>query len=371
MWCECEEGHMTEEQQNLLSLLAHALFDEPTTVTITDEIKAEAQVQAVSSLIMTDNKVLATNIRVFNIHAQLTEILTGIPFTTFKGYASAYYYPKPSYRPMGDVDFIIPLEYYEEAVKRLIEAGYVERDTTHERHKAFRKDRVEVELHSEIKGIPNGKDGIATVSETAEEKVRELLSDLISTAVTVDTQQGPVIIPDDFHHGLIMLLHVAGHMINDGGVGLRHLCDWAVYVSRVDVGKYKEKLEDVGLWTFACQLTAVSTRCLGLPKQTWAGDWSDDFLTALIEDILAAGNFGRKEAGRNATARMQWTSFSEMTRRHYPQANTITLPVYMIVYVIRYGILMLRGKRRFIKPSTVLGAKGRNELYQKFRLFET
>lgn len=361
----------TESQKDLLSLLAHALFNTPTTSTLTDELKSEAQAHAVSSLIMTDNKTLASNIRVLNAHAELTELFQDIPFTTFKGYAFAFYYPKPGYRPMGDVDLITAPEYYTEAARRLVNAGYVEENSEHQRHKGFRKNKIEVELHSEIKGIPNGRDGIATVSATAEERVRVLLSDLISTARTVDTQQGPVIIPDDFHHGLIMLLHVAGHMINDGGVGLRHLCDWAVYVSRVDVEKFKPQLESVGLWTFACQLTAVSARYLGLSKQEWVGDGSDDFLTALIEDILAAGNFGRKEAGRNATARMKRTSFAEMTRRHYPQANTITLPIYMIAYVIRYGLLLLRGKRRFIKPSTVLSAKGRNNLYQKFQLFET
>lgn len=114
---------MTETQRNLLSLLAHALFSAPTAAILTDEIKAEAQAQAVSSLITTDYNVLASNIRVLHAHAQLTETLSGIPFTTFKGYASAYYYPKPSYRPMGDVDFITAPEYYEEAVKRHIDSG--------------------------------------------------------------------------------------------------------------------------------------------------------------------------------------------------------------------------------------------------------
>ena len=55
----------------------------------------------------------------------------------------------------------------------------------------------------------------------------------------------------------------------------------------------------------------------------------------------------------------------------YPQANTITLPFFMAVNVVRYGGLVLRGQRRFIKPSTFAGAKDRNDLYQKFRLFET
>lgn len=82
---------MTETQRNLLSLLAHALFNAPTTATLTEEVKVEAQAQAVSSLITADNIVLASNIRVLHAHAQLTELLQDIPFTTFKGYASAYY----------------------------------------------------------------------------------------------------------------------------------------------------------------------------------------------------------------------------------------------------------------------------------------
>ena len=262
---------MTKEQSELLSLLSQRLFNKPRIVSITDDIKAEAQAQAVSTLIRSDYKTLGKNIRVINAHVELTQLFSDIPFTTFKGYASAYYYPQPTYRPMGDVDFIVSPENYNAAVERLINAGYTRTGSEHERHEAFRKDKITFELHSEIKGIPNGADGIVTESATATEKVRALLSDLIQTARSVDTQQGKIIIPDDFHHGLIMLLHVAGHMINDGGVGLRHLCDWAVYVNRVDVERFRLQLEDIGLWTFACQLTAVCLRYLGLSEQLWAG----------------------------------------------------------------------------------------------------
>lgn len=167
-----------------------------------------------------------------------------------------------------------------------------------------------------------------------------------------------------------MLLHVAGHMINDGGVGLRHLCDWAVYVDRVDVEKYRVDLQNIGLWTFACQLTAVSSRYLGLPKKEWAGEWPDEFLSPLIEDILAAGNFGQKEAGRRATLQLKKKSFAEMTAERYPQAEGILLPIFMVVNVLRYGWLLARGKRKIIKPSTFVGARDRDRLYKQFRLFE-
>lgn len=362
---------MTKEQSDLLSLLGQKLFNKPISVSITDEIKAEAQAQAVSTLISSDYKILGKNIRVINAHAELSTLLHDLPFSTFKGYASAYYYSQPIYRPMGDVDFIVSPENYSAAVEKLINAGYTRTGSEHERHEAFRKDKVTFELHSEIKGIPNGADGIATESATAEEKVRALLSDLIQTARIVETQQGKIVIPDDFHHGLIMLLHVAGHMINDGGVGLRHLCDWAVYVNRVDVERFRPQLESIGLWTFACQLTAVCSRYLGLPKQYWAGEWPEEFLDIFINDVLSAGNFGKKEAGRRATLALEHSSFAEVTRERYPAARiAVLLPFFMLANIVRYCILIIKGERKFIKPSTFTGAKKRDELYKEFRLFE-
>ena len=361
---------MNAMQEQLLSLLSHVLFDTPTAVTIGPETEAEAKSQAVSTLIGTDYKTLSSNIRVINSHAELTRVLAGIPFTTFKGYASAFYYPVPINRPMGDVDFIVAPEYYPAAVERLEGAGWEKLGFDHERHESFRKNKIEFELHTEIKGIPNGADGIVSDSETAEEKVRTLLADLIETARAVQIQQGTVIIPDDFHHGLIMLLHVAGHMLNDGGVGLRHICDWAVYCHRVDVERFRQQLESVGLWTFACQLTALCSKYLGLPEMDWVGEQDDGFLEALMEDVLAAGNFGTKEAGRRTALEVKKTSFAEITKKRYPQASGIRLPLYMLINVFRYGRLLATGKRRAIKPSTFIGAKGRDELYSRFRLFE-
>lgn len=40
-----------------------------------------------------------------------------------------------------------------------------------------------------------------------------------------------------------MLLHVAGHLINTG-IGLRHLCDWAVFVAKFSDEGFCEMFED-------------------------------------------------------------------------------------------------------------------------------
>ena len=341
-------------------------------VTINQDILMEAKDQSVSTLIAKDYITLGNNIRLLAAHAELTSLLSGIPFTTMKGYASAFYYPEPAMRPMDDVDFIVHPKYFVAAVDRLLQNGWERKDTKHDRHEPFRKEKTIFELHTEIKGIPNGIDGIAVDSDVAGDYVRDLLSDIIETAVTVETQQGSVIIPDDFHHALIMLLHIAGHMINDGGVGLRHICDWAVFVNQVSVETFKYSLEHAGLWTFACQLTAVCSRYLGLPKQGWTGEWTEEFLSLLIEDVMASGNFSCKDAGRMTALNLERSSFAKMTRKRYPQAkeHPVLLPVFMLINLTRFAVEVFTGKRKIIRPSTLSKAKGRNELYRQFRLYE-
>ncbi len=42
----------------------------------------------------------------------------------------------------------------------------------------------------------------------------------------------------------------------------------------------------------------------------------------------------------------------------------------MIVNVVRYGLLLITGKRKIIKPSNIRGCQGEKQLYSQFRLFE-
>ena len=368
---------MAGTQEQLLSLLAGRLFNVPTDVAINDALLQEARLQAVESLISKDLHSIANNMRVIYAHTKLSDTLAEIPFTTIKGYASAYYYSQPILRTMGDVDLYVDADHYDDAIRRFEHSGYRPVDESHERHDTFSKDEVLFELHSEIKGIPNGKDGIKVASDTMESKVRNYLADLIPTARTVETSYGSICIPDDFHHGLIMLLHVAGHMINDGGIGLRHLCDWAVYVDRVDVEKYKTQLQDMGLWTFACQLTAVCSRYLGFRAMPWAGTWDDVFLNQLITDILNAGNFGRKEDGRSTGLALNnegnlVSSFAEMTMHRYNfcKEKPIFLPIGMVMNSMRYLRLVALGKKKLVSPEMISAGAERKALYKQFHLFE-
>ena len=63
------------------------------------------------------------------------------------------------------------------------------------------------ELHFEPAGVPGGKAG---------DYVRKMLEDIQETAVRVENNEFSYIIPDDFHHGLVMLLHMQHHLLAEG-----------------------------------------------------------------------------------------------------------------------------------------------------------
>ena len=365
---------MDKSQELLLHAVSQALFGVPDSAPLPDEVLAEAKMQSVVSLITNDYQAIAANIRCIAAHTEITRLLEDIPFTTFKGFASAFYYSTPEKRMMGDVDFIVPPEYYQAVKERLFAAGWEKSDSNNDHHEEFFKQHISFELHSDINGVPKQAEGISTEfsSVEAEAKVKSLLADLIDTSITIESQQGPIQIPDEFHHGLIMLLHVAHHMIESYGIGLRHLCDWAVYVHQVDLEQYRDRLEGVGLWTFARQLTAVSSAYLGLPEKVWAGEWPDAFLKSFVDDILSSGNFGRKRPGRRSALVLAESSYVEYVKKLIPVSRKykVLLPFAMVIAPLLYVNRMIHGRSKPVKLSTISEARRRVALYNQFQLFQ-
>ena len=322
------------------------------------------------------------------LHEWLSE--AEIPYVILKGSASAAWYPTPMLRMMGDVDFLVDPKDEARAAALLGERGFIRGDVTPEDVSYFRKnpdgELVEFELHHSVKGIPAG---------TAGERTAACLADLIGTALLHETENGSYRIPDAFHHGLILLLHTANPMINSG-VGLRHLCDWAVFVNRFSpedfCALFEEKLRTIGLWRFACLLTALCTETLGSREQPWAAlDAEPELLEAMREDIFAAGNFGGKDEQRLNQAKLMTDkskggvddtgmlrqlvlTMNEKARRAMPAAEKVPalLPAGWIYAGGRHLVRIALGKSPRIKlKETVEGAAERREIYRRFHLFET
>lgn len=397
---------LSEIQSTLLRIVCSQLFQKPLPNVVQIEWEAllkEAEQQTVFSIVYTAVEELLpeivlskartqyflhmrSSIRNAHQHGELHELLSEhkIPDVIIKGMASAAYYPDPFLRAMGDVDFLVPKEKLEETKKLLLERGYTTNENSnHHAHLAFHKGPEVLEMHLESNGIPEGQKG---------DICRNYLSNVIETANTYETQNERFLVPDAFHHGLVMLLHTATHMINTG-IGLRHLCDWAVFVGKLEEKEFRslfeEKLKTAGLWRFAQLLTQLSIEYLGCPIREWAMEFVDhELLQSMIEDVFAGGNFGKKDAERINEAKLFTTrdsgtvnnsrtvmlrALSEKAYRMMPMCRKIKLllPIGWLVVGVKHMSLILRGKRPKIHISKMLrGAETRRGIYKEFQLFQ-
>ncbi len=395
---------LREQEKILLDILANNLFNAGRKVDLNEgnlnAVWCEAYAQAVTLMAFhnSENEILksekcgyirkklsqtlADNAKVDFEHIRICNIMknAGIPCTVLKGFASALYYPDPLMRSMGDVDFLVDTDNFEDASKALEEKGYESNGKNHDVHDVFLGKVCRCEMHFQPSGIPHGIAGV---------KVRKYLSGLLENSEKVKTELGEITMPSTFHHGLIILLHMCHHLTGDG-LGLRHLCDWAVFLNTVGeekfLGLFEKVIKDIGLWDFAKIMTFISCEYLGLPGMVWAKDADKKLADYILIDIIIGGNFGQKNADR-AHESLIITSKNEkeisMLRQFIISANSIVyknwkaakkhkilLPFGWIFFGGRYIIRSVFGKRPKIRPQKVTKqASERIDIYTELRLF--
>lgn len=403
-----EKGSLMQKINNnqtiLLDLCAKSLFDKDITIhddfdskELIEESKKQTVFPIAYSLIKdkcdaADSKIfsqiIAKNIRVEFAHNEVHRVLSdnNIPYVILKGVVSASYYKEPMIRMMGDVDVLVRSNDVDKADNLLKSIGFVTSDDTNSEavHIGYkRKDGVACELHRKIGWAPNNNVGNI---------IREYFSDIFEKAEEHKTSNGSCIKPCRFHHGLILLLHTATHLTHEG-VGLRHLCDWAVFVDSFSndefVNTFEKPLKEMGLWRFAQLLTLCCIKYLGCDKKEWTGDADDSLLEEIIADILNGGNFGMKDADRynqikyisdrkeGTTAKKNlilhlFVSINEKTKKEFKFVNKskFFVPIGWLFTVCKYLYMVIVGKRSFDNASTIAGAKQRINIYNEFKLYE-
>lgn len=394
-------NNLTNVQKELLNLLGVALFEKENNIQLDvegwKELFQEATSQAVYSIVASVAKVpeqmnetvrkrrdvlIAKNIVSNYEHQELHQLFTtaGIPYCILKGCVSAYYYPTPIFRAMGDVDFFVKQEDRERTTRLLEENGFKHPETYLIYDEPFYRGKSIWELHWGISGTPEGKVG---------KIIEGYFDDIVEKAVYVPQLDGGFYMTSPFHHCLIMLLHCTHHMLA-GGIGLRHLCDWAVFANQVDVNQWNKQLESCGLWNFAKKFTLLTSTYLGMNEQPWTGYEDKQVLEAFMSDIFDSGNFGQKDNSRNIDGLLIRTegegyinnssnteqlikSLCYITVNHWPVAKKIKIlqPVGALFFGGRYIFRMLTGKRRKVDfGKNINRATQRKQLYMQMRLFE-
>ena len=320
------------------------------------------------------------NIKNAEAHTALSKLLeqNGIRFTIFKGIASAAYYAKPELRLTGDVDFYVAQEDFERCHRILTESGYVFQTGANHHERSFYKDGIHFEMHFAFPGVPNDQSG-------------DLLRDAFSDALDQTKEYRSTVVTSDYHHGLIILLHTVYHLVSKG-IGLRHLCDWAVFVQHYTkddfAALFQNILEKCGLWDFALLLTKTCDKYFDVLDDTWNfTDDDDEIADSLANEFYAKGNFGNKESdnfsemllsegfsiklGQRSPLSQMLQNVFAITKQHWPlaQKSKVILFVGSFWFSVKYTVKAIFGKRKkfnLFKMSKI--AKERKEQYKKYGL---
>ncbi|MEE1074766.1 MAG: nucleotidyltransferase family protein [Acutalibacteraceae bacterium] len=392
----------------MLKLISNVLFNAGETIEETvdwQEVFLESKNQTVCSLAFEATKqitlppdvfekwfsfavnYLRNNIHINQNHTIIHNFLSdnGISYCTLKGCASEYYYPCPQLRTMGDVDFLLSDENFDDAMQKFIEAGYEITNFEHEFHRGVVKDGIDCEAHFAVSGIPDGKAG---------EIIKDYLKDIFEKSEETEIDKNVFMKPSHFHHGLIILLHTYSHLLFEG-MGLRHLCDWAVFANSFSNEEFtlmfEEKLKRVGLWHFARVLSAVCVRFLKMPYKNWIGNVDNSLCDNIIADIFESGNFGGKNKHERAwqsqmisdrgTFSIGKSKFLKLIIVKNRDASIkfpifkkckILYPFGWIFLGLRYAIDLILGKRKYTNIVKLANeAEERREIYKHLHLYET
>lgn len=331
-------------------------------------------------------KVIKNNMAVMNCQNELVSFLNEkqYKYIILKGLASSYYYENPEMRMLGDVDFLVENEKSDEISNKLQnELGFARHtDFEHICHITLRRGRDVIEMHFEIPGIPNGKNG---------EYVRDYIRNILDDTNVAEVDKNSFSAPSHLYHGVIILLHMLHHMATEG-LGLRHLCDWGAFVNKtyaMDFWKndFVPFLKKIGLLRYASVMTSVCSKYMGIDMPDSLPIAEDSVCEEIICDILKSGNFGNKDeqyhqsgliVSRNGKDGVKKSTFSVMlstldsaVKLHWPWLKKwkIFLPFAYVIFTIRYYMKVIAGKRPSLS-SLVPEANERKRLYKKLEIYE-
>lgn len=395
---------INQTQMTLLGVLSKALTGTEYTIPADTDwtaLFAESKAQAVIPLAFsciadqcTDEEVLRkwksatmrslrNNVNVQMQHDALHQLLTDhdIPYCIIKGCAAARDYPDPLLRAMGDVDFLVPAAFWEKTEQLLLDNGFTTSGEEHPFHLAFHKKGISMEMHREPFGIKGAQ----------EESLLKLVPELIENSTIVRCNEASFRMPDAFGHGIVILLHAYRHLTSSG-IGVRHLCDWAVFVSRFTDKEFtdifQEHFQTLGVWKLAQVFATTAHRYLSIPYQQWMGPVDEQVCQMLMLDILNGGNFGQAGADRSAQNLSIYEDGEQLSNggnitqllrglnktavKRYPRLMKIRFfrPFGWLILGVRYVFRVLAGKRKAAPGDTMKMITMRKKLYRQLAVFD-
>ena len=256
--------------------------------------------------------VTANFVRILHYQQQLCELFKAndIPLVILKGTAAAVYYPNPAQRSMGDIDYLVPLEHFDQAKELLAANGYsVEEDPRYARHIDVSRDHISFEQHRFF------SDG--------EMEIEQFIIDGMTSIEEREIFGAKFPMLPRLANGLVLLGHMVHHLKT--GLGLRQVIDWMMYVhSELKDAFWTETFEPAAIESRLDKVAIITTemckKYLGLPADIhWCEGAESELCSELMDSLLSSGNFDRKR-GRGSAIETVTSNFARKGLFRYLQA---------------------------------------------------
>ena len=242
----------------------------------------------------------------------------GIPSILLKGQGVAQNYQKPESRMCGDIDIYVGMDNFHKACEILRREGAEEliHQDEHEFHIAFDLDDKTIEVHKKSDVIRGRKLNDSLQKWTAS----HLDAKLAAGTLPKWNNDGTLInIPDPTYNAFYIIHHAVRHMIGEG-IGLRHVCDWMIFLhthqDQIDTEELKAKIAEYKMATAWGQFGALATKYLGFPEEHLLVppiNQNESKAELLLQHIFSTGNFGQyskeKRDSKSRYLKRKWHNF--------------------------------------------------------------
>lgn len=225
---------------------------------------------------------------------KLFNALADIPVVLVKGQSLAQDYLEPERRQPGDIDLLLMPASYEAAKAVLLpKATKVLEEQAEIWHQGMHFHNIEVEIHGSVSTL---------ISKRLDRKLAVLLEEQFDgrTFPSVSIGGAGIPVPEADFNAIYIFVHFLQHYWS-GGVGLRQLTDWMVFVSvhKRDIHPVilERRLHEFGLLHLWKEFTGFVQEYLGCPaeKLPLAAKPDPKKNARIWKYIRRSGNFGKNQ----------------------------------------------------------------------------
>lgn len=204
----------------------------------------------------------------------------GIKVMVIKGIGLSYYYPIPSHRAVGDIDMYL-FGRGREADSLLTDVYGVTIKQNEDKHSTFKFKGTIIENHASF---------VNTVEYPSSLVLEEYLENEAHDSDVLMLGEAEFFVPSIMMNAVYLPCHTAGHFMY-GGLTLKQLTDWALFVKRfgevIDWEKVYDLSRLVGFERFLSSLNGIVIKYFGVSSNaipSWERDY--DLENRIWEEIL-------------------------------------------------------------------------------------